>query len=438
MVRLMALLSDLRIARTDSGRQGRSPVGSVAAYHREVVVTQIHGYVAPGFERVQEVFADNFRHRHEIGATVAVVIDNELVVDLWAGMANPKTGVAWREDTLVNMFSTTKGVSALAVAHAHSRGLFSYDEPVATYWPEFAANGKQDITMRTLLSHQAGLSAIDEPMTVNTLADPDAVAAAIGKQAPAWTPGERHGYHGVTLGWYESELIRRTDPQHRTIGRYFADEIAAPLGLDFHIGLPDDIPDDRLARIMGDWYRVKMVANIRTLPSAFVKNFLNPKSITGRSFANPKVVGMPLRYNDRDLRRIELPAANGTGTARSVALAYGEFATGGHRLGIDAETLSALTSPATAPSGGRYDLVVHTDTTYSLGACKPWPGFEFGSPQAFGTMGAGGSMGFADPELKMGFCYAMNRMGFHLWDDPRETALRHAAQAAARSHLATR
>jgi CubicO group peptidase (beta-lactamase class C family) len=181
-----------------------------------------------------------------------------------------------------------------------------------------------------------------------------------------------------------------------------------------------------------------MVVNIRTLPSAFVRNFLNPRSITGRSFANPKVVGMPLRYNDRDLRRIESPAANGTGTARSVAIAYGEFATGGHRLGIDAETLAALTSPADPPKGGRDDLVLHTDTTYSLGACKPWPGFEFGSTQAFGTPGAGGSMGFADPELRMGFCYAMNRMGFHLWDDPRESALRQAAQTAARAHLAAR
>ena len=314
---------------------------------------------------------------------------------------------------MVNLFSTTKGLSALAVAHGHSRGLFEYDEPVATYWPEFAANGKHQVTVRTLLSHQAGLCAIDAPMTVATLADPDAVAAAIGPQKPAWTPGERHGYHAVTLGWYESELIRRTDPQHRTIGRYFADEIAAPLGLDLYIGLPDEVPEERLARIMGDWYRVKMLFHMRTMPRRFVKNFLYPRSITARSFANPKVVGEALRYNDREIRRLELPSSNGTGTARSVAAAYGEFATGGRRLGIDEVTLAALTRPAAAPSGGPYDQVLHTDTAFSLGACKPWPGFEFGSPQAFGTPGAGGSMGFADPQLRMGFCYAMNRMGFH-------------------------
>lgn len=229
--------------------------------------------------------------------------------------------------------------------------------------------------------------------------------------------------------------MRRTDPQHRTIGRYFADEIAAPLGLDVHIGLPDDVPEERLARVLGDWYRVKMVLNISTLPRAFVRNFLDPRSITARSFANPAVVGQPVRYDDREIRRLELPAANGTGTARAVAAAYGEFATGGHRLGIDPATLAALTEPATAPTGGRFDEVVRTETTYSLGACKPWPGFGFGSSRAFGTPGAGGSMGFADPDLRMGFCYAMNRMGFHLWDDPREVALRTAAQEAARAAL---
>ncbi len=396
----------------------------------------VKGRVATGFETVRAVFEENFRERNEIGASCAVVVDNELVVDLWGGLANPKENRAWTENTLVNMFSTTKGMSALAVAHAHARGLFAYDEKVATYWPEFAENGKGDITVRTLLSHQAGLCAIDEPMDIHTLANPDAVAAAIAKQAPAWTPGQKHGYHGITLGWYESELIRRTDPQHRTVGRYFADEIAAPLGLEFYIGLPDEVLDERLARVMGDWYRVKMVLNIRTLPSEFVKSFLNPKTITARSFANPKVIGQPVRYNDRDVRRIELPASNGTGTARSVAIAYGEFATGGHRLAIDAETLAALSEPAVAPSDGHFDEVLRTDTTFSLGCCKPWPGFEFGSPQAFGTPGAGGSMGLADPELKMGFCYAMNRMGFHLLDDPRERLLREAAQSAARAHLA--
>ena len=394
---------------------------------------EIHGHVAASYERVRDVFEENFRTQNEIGATCAVVVGNELVVDLWAGLANPKTGQQWQADTLVNMFSTTKGLSALAVAHAHSRGLFDYDETVATYWPEFAQNGKESITVRELLSHKAGLSAIDEPMDLDTLSDPDKVANAIAKQAPAWEPGRKHGYHGLTLGWYESELVRRTDPQHRTIGRYFADEIAAPLDLEFYIGLPDDIPDDRLARIMGDWYRVKMVLNIRTLPTEFVRNFLNARSLTARSFSNPKILGQPIKYNDRAMRRIELPAANGNGTARRVAKAYGEFASGGKTLGIDRVTLETLNEPARSPTDGHYDQVLHTETTFALGACKPWPGFDFGSPHAYGTPGAGGSLGFADPELEMGFCYAMNRMGFYLLDDPREVALRTAARECAKA-----
>ncbi len=393
----------------------------------------IHGTVAPGYEPVKEAFEANFRERNEVGAACSVSVDGQLVVDLWGGVADPKTNRPWVEDTMVNVFSTTKGVSSLALAHAHSHGLFDYDEKVATYWPEFATSGKEDVTVRQVLSHQAGLCAIDEPMDLDTLADPDAVAVALAEQAPAWVPGQKHGYHGVSLGWYESEIIRRVDPQHRTIGQYFADEIAAPLGIEFYIGLPDHIGDERIAPVLGDWFRTKMVFNIRKLPTAFVKNFLNPKSITARSFSNPKVVGMPHMYNTPEMRRIELPASNGTGTARAIAAAYGEFATGGHKLGIKPETLEALSKPAAPPTDGQFDEVLQMETTFSLGYCKPWPGFEFGSKSAFGTPGAGGSFGFADPEIGLGFAYVMNRMDFYLLDDPREHALREAAITCAKS-----
>ena len=392
----------------------------------------INGHAAQGYERVKEAFEANFETAHEVGAACAVSVRGELVVDLWGGIANPKTDHKWERDTLVTVFSTTKGVSSLAVAHAHSQGLFDYDATVASYWPEFAVNGKENVTVRQLLSHQAGLSAIDESMDISTLADPDLVAAALAKQAPAWDPGTKHGYHGISLGWYESELIRRVDPHHRTIGEYFADEIAEPLDIEFYIGLPDDIPNERIAPILGDWFRTKMVFNISKLPGAFVKNFLNPKSLTARTFANPKVVGMPHRYNDPEMRRIELPASNGTGTARAIAIAYGEFATGGERLGIKSETLAALMNPASPPTDGIFDQVLQAPTTFSLGYCKPWPGFEFGSDRAFGTMGAGGSFGFAEPDLGLGFAYVMNRMDFYLWDDPREHRLREAALACAR------
>jgi CubicO group peptidase (beta-lactamase class C family) len=398
-------------------------------------MARIQGHTASGYEEVRQVFEANFRTRKELGAAVAVVVQNELVVDLWGGIADPKTKQPWAEDTMVNMFSVTKGMAALAIAHAHSRGLFGYDQKVAEYWPEFSVNGKQDITVRTLLSHQAGIPAIDAPLDLDTLADADAVAAAIAVQAPEWEPGEKHGYHSFSLGFYESELIRRVDPQHRTLGRYFADEIAAPLGLDFYIGLPDDIPNERIARLAMDWYRAKMIFNLRKFPADFLKASFNRKSLTARVFANPKAATDVTEYNNRAAYRVEMPSANGVGTVRSVAIAYGEFASGGARLGIDAGTLDALSQTTTPPPSGPFDEVLRIDTQFSLGVMKPFPGFEFGSPDAYGTPGFGGSMGLADPALQMGFCYAMNRAGYHMFNDPREQLLRDAARRAAEKSL---
>lgn len=389
----------------------------------------IGGTVKPGFERVRDVFEANFAIRGEVGAACAAVVDNEVVVDLWGGQADPKTNRPWQADTIVNVFSTTKGVASMAVLHAASHGLFAFDDRVAEHWPEFAAGGKENITIRQLLAHQAGLSAIDQKLDKAALANPDQMAVALAAQEPAWEPGTRHGYHGISLGWYESELIRRTDPKRRTIGQYFNEEIAVPLDLDFWIGLPKSIPENRIARLQADWYRVKMVANIAKMPKEFVKGFLNPKSLTARTFSNPAFLGKPARYNEPEMRQLELPAANGHGSAKAIATAYGEFAAGGARLGISAEVANDVASAAADPTGGRSDLVLFADTRFSLGYCKPWDGFTFGTPSAFGTPGAGGSLGFADPERKLGFAYVMNAMDYHQFDDPRELALRNAVTA---------
>ena len=391
----------------------------------------VGGTVEPGFERVREVFEDNFARRGEVGAACAAVLDNQLVVDLWGGTADPKTGRAWEKDTIVNVFSTTKGMASMAVLHAASHGLFAFDDRVADHWPEFAAGGKEAITIRQLLAHQAGLCAIDQKLNRAALSKPDRLAEALAAQKPAWEPGTRHGYHGISLGWYESELIRQTDPKARTIGQYFNDEIAIPLDLDFWIGLPDSIPEDRIARVQADWYRVKMVVNIKKMPTEWVKAFLNPRSLTARTFSNPAFLGKPARYNEPEMRRLELPAANGHGTARAIATAYGEFAAGGNRLGITPEVANEVASAATDPTKGRADLVLQTDSRFSLGYCKPWDGFNFGSPSAFGTPGAGGSLGFADPERKLGFAYVMNALDYYVFDDPRELALRQAVFEAA-------
>jgi CubicO group peptidase (beta-lactamase class C family) len=387
----------------------------------------IAGDVDEGYGPVADAFRRNFAERGEVGAACAVFKDGQKVVDLWGGYRNGKTRAPWQEDTLVTVFSTTKGVASLAPAVAHSRGLIDYDSTVASYWPEFAQSGKDAVTVRQLLSHQAGLAVIDRPFSVTDLADLDLVADALAKQAPAWVPGTRHGYHGISLGWYEGELIRRVDPDRRTLGRFFADEIAAPLGLEFYIGVPDSVDPDRIALIHG-YKPPEMVLHLNAMPWRFVAGYLNPRSVTNRSFANPKVLSVLDNYNRPDVRRLELPAANGTGQVRAIAMAYGDAATGGQKLGLNAPTLEALVRPAAPPSGGLRDVVLRLDSVFSLGYVKPFPKFRFGASggQAFGTPGAGGSFGFADPETGIGFAYAMNRSGFYLWDDPREVALRDA------------
>jgi CubicO group peptidase (beta-lactamase class C family) len=387
----------------------------------------VHGEVAEGYGPVADAFRRNFARGREIGAACAVYRDGRKVVDLWGGYRDGLTREPWERDTMVPVFSTTKGVSSTAVALLHSRGLLDYDQRVAAYWPEFAAAGKADVTVRQLLSHQAGLAAIDRPLELRDLTGSPALAAALARQRPAWTPGERHGYHGTSLGWYESELVSRIDPQGRHLGRFFAEEVAAPLGLDFHIGLPEGTDRRRIARMHGfrTW---EMMLHITAMPPAFAVAFANPRSLSARAFQNPRVLGVPDNINRPDVQAAEIPAVNGIGQVRSIARLYGEAATGGTGLGLSPWTLAELKSPAQTPSRGLLDQVLRLPTQYSLGYVKPFPAFRFGSASgtAFGTMGLGGSFAFADPDTGVGFAYAMNRTGFHLWDDPREVALRDA------------
>ena len=383
----------------------------------------IGGHVDGGYGKLADVFRRNMTSAQEIGAAVAVYRDGVKVVDLWGGYRNGITKAPWQEDTLVTMFSTTKGVSALAVAVAASRGLTSYDGKVTDYWPDFAQADKGAVTVRQLLSHQAGLPAIDPPLTLRDVADPAKMSAKIAAQAPAWTPGTRHGYHVVTLGFYESELIRHADPAGRTLGRFFAEEIARPLGLDFYIGLPTSVNRDRVAHLHC-WSRAEMLLHLHTLPPRFVAAVFNPRSLSARASEVPGV-GPLDDFNREEVRSVEMPASNGTGTVRSVAKLYGSAAAGGSELGLSPITLDALVKPARPPTNGLRDKVLQVDTVFSLGFLKPSPKCVFGSSEkAFGTPGLGGSFAFADPNTGIGFAYAMNRLGFHLVSDPRELALR--------------
>ena len=391
----------------------------------EVNGAPIRGEVASGFEEVEIEFWRNFAERGELGAACAVYHEGEKVVDLWGGFRERERREPWLEDTLVLVYSTTKGISGLAMAVAHSRGLFDHDEKVATYWPEFAREGKRDVTVRQLLSHQAGLSALDRRLSLKEIADPDALAGIVAGQKPAWEPGTRHGYHGISLGWYEGELIRRVDPRHRSLGRFFQDEIAEPLGLEFYVGVPPEVPGSRIAEI-GAFHPLRMLLHLNTMPPGMVLALMNPRSLTSRSL-NQIRLRSPGDLNRPDVRALEIPAGGGVGSARSIARAYGAFATGGRELGIAKETMDALAKPAAPPSSGVRDAVLHVDTSFSLGFMKPFPAFGFGTNQkAFGTPGFGGSFGFADPDARVGFAYAPNRLGFHMWDDPREKALRDA------------
>lgn len=384
----------------------------------------INGSVEPGFEKVKDVFTENFQKGEEVGAACAIYHKGKKVVDLWGGYRDKKTKDPWKEDTLVLMFSTTKGVSAMAMALAHSKGYFDYDEKVSKYWPEFAANGKENVTVRQLLSHQAGLCAIDEPLDLEILGDTERLSKILAAQTPLWEPGKKHGYHAISLGWYESELIRKTDPQNRTMGQFFQDEIAKPLGLEFYIGLPDNVPDSRIANMHAPLYTLRLIFNTKKMPKPFVKAIMKKGTATKRTFSNPKILGVIKKYNSRAVRRIELPAANGIGQVRDVAKLYGIFSMGASELGIKPETMEAIKEPAKEPENGRFDEVLQSESMFSLGFLKPFPECQFGtSKKAFGTPGAGGSFGFADPDTQTGFAYAMNKSGFYLLVDPRQDNL---------------
>ena len=394
--------------------------------HRDSDVPDVHGFAAQGFEAVRDTFIENFSRRRELGAACSACVRGEKVADLWGGLRNKQTAEPWEQDTMVIIYSATKGLAAMTLAIAHSRGWLDYDERVCTYWPEFAQHGKERITVRQLLAHQAALYVLDVPVTRELVADLDGLAVVLARQKPAWEPGTRQAYHGITLGFYESELLRRVDPQHRSVGQFFQDEIASPLDLDVYIRLPENIPNSRLAAMT----RPSMIELFQGFPLRLALDTMNRRSKIVRTLR-----GSELPHDEPHVyaRNFEVPSGGAVGTARAIARAYGVFATGGHELGLRPETLALLAAPASPPARGFYDECLKGEgAQFSLGFMKPSTALPFGSPSSFGSPGAGGAMGFADPEAGVGYAYVTNRMGTRLSGDPRDVALREALYGAIR------
>jgi CubicO group peptidase (beta-lactamase class C family) len=389
-----------------------------------VAARGVGGHVSRGFEAVRHAFEENFVRRRELGGACCAYVGGEKVVDLWGGVRNAVTGEPWERDTMVVIHSASKGLAAMTLALAHSRGWLDYEERVAAYWPEFAQNGKQDITVRQLLAHQAGLFAFDEPVDRHMVADLDRMAAVMARQRPAWEPGTRQAYHGLTLGFYEGELMRRVDPRHRSLGRFFQDEIATPLGEDVYIRLPEEMPDSRLATLSSPG-RLEMIVGFR--PVRLMLEGMNPRSNISRALSVNPGTGVYFDAQRVYARNLEVPAGGGVATARGIAHLYSVFATGGHELALRRETLDLLAAPAIPATHGFFDECLKGEVQFSLGFAKPCANWRFGSSaRSFGAPGAGGSMGFADPAAGIGYGYVTSQMGTTFTGDPRDVALRDA------------
>ncbi|MFI6542957.1 serine hydrolase domain-containing protein [Streptomyces prunicolor] len=386
-------------------------------------MTTIDGEVEAGFEPVREAFEANFSQHGDIGAAVCVYQYGRPVVDLWGGTADPETGRPWTRDTLQLVYSATKGATATAAHMLAQRGVLDLDAPVAKYWPEFAANGKADIPVRWLLSHQAGLIALDQPVPLDEALAWQPMVAALAAQRPLWTPGTAHGYHGRTWGWLVGEVIRRVSG--RTPGRFFADEIAAPLGLDFFIGLPAD-ERDRVSRMMYQRPEVDLTTvPAESIPKKLrelVASWRDPESFSNRAYAvtDPAAID----FDSPKVQAAELPASNGIGTAHGLARMYAALI--GEVNGVRLLTPETLKSATKEQAGGK-DQVMLIPSRFSSGYMLPTETNPMSGPYAFGHTGRGGSLGFADPEHGIAFGYAMNNI-IGGPDDVRATSLADAVR----------
>jgi CubicO group peptidase (beta-lactamase class C family) len=370
------------------------------------------GYIAPGFEAVRDVFAANLRAEGEVGASFCVHVHGVRVVDVWGGHADTARSRPWSADTLTNVWSTTKGALAACVARLVAEGRLAYEDPVARYWPEFAAAGKAHVTVAQLFSHQAGLAGPSRPLTVDALFDVEAVAALLAAEPPQWPVGSQPGYHALAIGYLAEALFRRV--VGLSVGDYFASTIATPLQLDFYLGLADEL-EARVAETSHDGQPM----------SGGVGHFNRFQRL-----AQVHLPIEPLLPNQRRWRAMGLPSAGGFASARGVAGLYAALLSdlaGTTRHIADAKTLQAALRPQISGE----DLVLRAPITWGVGfALNAHVAFYGPNPHAFGHHGWGGSMGFADPDAGLAFGYAPNFMREAASGDPRAANLVRALYAA--------
>ena len=365
----------------------------------------------PGrFGAVREAFAENFETRREVGAVLAVTVNGELLIDLWGGYVDAARTRPWAEDTMVCMMSVAKAVTATCAAVLVDRGVLGWDAPVSRFWPEFAQAGKRNLPLRYLLDHRAGLPALERAPPAGAAYDWGWVTRALAAQAPAWPPGTRRAYHSVTMGYLVGEVVRRASG--KSLGRFLAEEICAPLGVDYHIGLPE-AEHGRCAQFFGDTRGTLFDAS-------------RPDSLLARAMALVPADEL----NTSAFLAAEIPSINGVGTARGVARLFGALACGGGLDGVRLLHEETLREATCVQWEGEEELVGHT-RRMGLGFLLGLPGqVAMGpSPDAFGHTGAGGAIGFADPEARVGLCYAPNHMYSGPGSSPRLQALVNALYA---------
>jgi CubicO group peptidase (beta-lactamase class C family) len=392
--------------------------------------TPIGGSVQSGWESVRDAFARNWEgdDAEEVGASAAVYHHGVKVVDLHGGWWDATRSAPYTDDTLQIIFSTTKGITAIAAAMCVERGLLSYDEKVATYWPEFAAAGKQDVTVAQLLSHQTGLYSVDGSVSLEQALDWGWITQRLAEQSPLWEVGTTHGYHALTYGWLAGELIRRVDG--RTPGAFVRDEIAGPLGVEMFIGLPEAL-ESRVSPMigaLGGGDSPDMPEAIR----AMIEQFMGPNSPGGRALFLQEAFRGDGTFNRRDVHAAEVPAANGISNAASLARVYA--ATIGEIDGVRLLQPSTVDrARTTVTPNGEPDLCLLMPTTFGMGFMTHGQFTPYAGPGSFGHPGAGGSVAFALPEEGLAVAYVMNKMASNLAGDPRAQRVINAALACAQT-----